>query len=103
MLFNGGTQGITLDHETLNLAVVDVVDGDWAAAGVIRHNVKNRAVAHMLVEMRFGEFPMAMGVIYDDPRPTFDDAVHAQNDSASAGKTPDLQALISKGQTWTVE
>lgn len=103
MLFAGGAKGIALDAEALNLKVVDVVDGDWQAAGVIVHNVKNRAVAHMLVEMVFGEFPMALGVLYDDPRPTFDSAVVAQNAKLSEGKKADLQALISKGQTWTVE
>ena len=56
----------------------------------------------MLVEMPFGEFPMALGVLYDDPRPTFNDAVIAQNESASAGKAPDLGKLLAKGQTWTV-
>ncbi|MFX4861128.1 hypothetical protein ABTC05_19005, partial [Acinetobacter baumannii] len=35
MLFNKGTQGIALDGEALTLKVVDVVDGDWQAAGVI--------------------------------------------------------------------
>ncbi len=103
MLFAGGTKGIALDADALALKVVDVVDGDWQAAGVIVHDVTNRAVAHMLVEMPFGPFPMALGVLYDDPQPTFDDAVIAQNAAASAGKTPDLQALISKGQTWVVD
>jgi 2-oxoglutarate/2-oxoacid ferredoxin oxidoreductase subunit beta len=103
MLFDSGTKGIALDAEALTLKVVDVADGDWAAAGVIVHNVKNRAVAHMLVEMPFGEFPMALGVLYDDPRPTFDAAVTEQNVKLSEGKKADLQALISKGQTWTVE
>ena len=103
MLFAGGTKGIALDHATLSLKVVDVADGDWQAVGVIVHNVKNRAVAHMLVEMPFGEFPMALGVLYDDPRPTFDAAVTEQNAKLSEGKTPNLQKLISKGQTWTVE
>jgi 2-oxoglutarate/2-oxoacid ferredoxin oxidoreductase subunit beta len=102
MLFAKGTKGIALDVETLNLKVVDVVDGDWKAAGVIVHNVINRSIAHMLVEMRFGEFPMALGVLYDDPRPTFNDAVVAQNKSASEGKTADLNKLLGKGQTWTV-
>jgi 2-oxoglutarate ferredoxin oxidoreductase subunit beta len=46
---------------------------------------------------------MALGVIYDHPRPTFDRAVTEQNESAAKGKVPDLQALISKGQTWQVE
>lgn len=103
MLFDGGTRGIAMDMETLTLKVVGVAEGDWQAAGVIVHNVKNRAIAHMLVEMPFGEFPMALGVLYDDPRPTFDSAVTEQNAKLSEGKKPDLQALISKGQTWTVE
>ncbi len=103
MLFDGGSKGIAMDMDTLTLKVVGVAEGDWLAAGVIVHNVKNRAIAHMLVEMPFGEFPMALGVLYDDPRPTFDSAVVEQNAKLSEGKTPDLQALISKGQTWTVE
>ncbi len=102
MLFAKGTKGIALDIETLNLKVVDVTDGDWKSAGVIVHDITNRSVAHMLVEMRFGEFPMALGVLYDDPRPTFNDAVVAQNKAASEGKIADLNKLLSKGQTWTV-
>ena len=102
MLFAKGTKGIALDIATLNLKVVNVVGGDHAAAGVIIHDVTNRSVAHMLVEMRFGEFPMALGVLYDDPRPTFNDAVVAQNAAASEGKVADLNKLLSKGQTWTV-
>lgn len=102
MLFNKGTQGIALDGEALTLKVVDVVDGDWQAAGVIVHNVTNRAVAHMLVEMPFGPFPMALGVIYDDPRPTYESAVLDQDATARAGRSTDLAALLAKGQTWTV-
>jgi 2-oxoglutarate ferredoxin oxidoreductase subunit beta len=103
MLFAKGTKGIALDVDALTLKVVDLVEDDWKSAGVIVHDVTNRSVAHMLVEMRFGEFPMALGVLYDDPRPTFNDAVIAQNVSASAGKTADLGKLLAKGQTWTVE
>ncbi len=102
MLFANGTKGIALDREALTLKIVDVVDGDWQSADVIVHEPANRSVAHMLVEMPFGAFPMALGVLYDDPRPTFESAVSEQNQSVSAGKTPDLQALVSKGQSWEV-
>ena len=102
MLFAGDSKGIALDREALSLKVVDVTDGDWEAAGVIVHDVTNRSVAHMLVEMPFGEFPMALGVLYDDPRPTFEAQVTAQNRTASEGKNADLGKLLSKGQTWTV-
>jgi 2-oxoglutarate ferredoxin oxidoreductase subunit beta len=53
--------------------------------------------------MPFGAFPMALGTLYNDPAPTFDAAVMAQNAAASEGKDANLQALISQGQTWTVE
>jgi len=102
MLFDKGEKGITLNRDTLELEVVDVADGDWEAAGVIVHDVTNRSVAHMLIEMPFGDFPMALGVIYDDPRPTFEAAVVAQNKAASEGRKADLQALLRKGATWTV-
>jgi 2-oxoglutarate ferredoxin oxidoreductase subunit beta len=103
MLFAKGAKGIAMDREALALKVVDVVDGDWEAAGVIVHDVTNRAVAHMLVEMILGPFPMALGVLYDDPRPTFDQTLLKADEEVATGKIADLQALIEKGQSWTVE
>lgn len=103
MLFAGGTKGLKLNLDRLHLEVVDVVDGDWQAAGVQLHDAANRSIAHMLVELPFGAFPMALGVLYDDPRPTFETAVVEQNRLLSEGKIPDLQKLVSKGQTWMVD
>jgi 2-oxoglutarate ferredoxin oxidoreductase subunit beta len=98
MLFANGTKGIALDTERLALKVVD---GDDPA--VIVHDPSNRQVAAMLILMPQDGFPMALGVIYEDPAPTFESAVIEQNKAAATGKTPDLQALVSKGQTWMVE
>ena len=103
MLFDGGTKGLRINRNHLHLEVVDVTGGDWEAAGVERHDVTNRALAHMLVELPHEGYPVALGVIYDDPRPTFDSAVIEQNAMAATGKTPDLKALIAKGQTWHVD
>ncbi|MXO58684.1 2-oxoacid:ferredoxin oxidoreductase subunit beta [Altererythrobacter salegens] len=103
MLFAGSTKGISLNRDTLRLEVVDVVDGDWKSAGVIVHDVTNRSVAHMLVEIPFPEFPKALGVLYDDPRPTFEGEVAAEKARLSEGKEPNLAALLSKGQSWKVE
>ena len=47
--------------------------------------------------------PIALGVIYEDPRPTFEADVIRQNAAAREGKTADLQGLLKKGQTWTVK
>ena len=102
MVFAGGTQGIALDAERLMLKVVEVADGDWQAAGVIVHDVANRSIAHMLVEMPFGPFPMALGVLYDDPRPTFEASIAEERAKSVAGKEPNLAKLLARGQTWTV-
>ena len=101
LLFAGGKKGLVMDTERLALKVVEMVDGD--ASGLVVHDQTNRGLAHMLVEMPFGPFPMALGVLYDDPAPTFDAAVVEQNAAAAAGKTPDLQKLLSRGQTWMVD
>ena len=85
-----GTQGIALDTDHLALKVVDVVDGDWQAAGVLVHDIANRSVAHMLVELPMGLFPVALGVIYDDPKPTYEGAVLAQDAVAREGKSLSL-------------
>jgi len=103
MLFANGTKGLTLDHASLSVRVVDVADGDWQSADVIVHNPTNKMIAHMLIDMPFGPFPMALGVIYEDPAPTFESAVAEQNRAASQGKMPDLQKLVGKGQSWMVE
>ncbi len=103
MLFAGGEKGIALDGDRLELKVVDVIDDDWKSAGVIVHDVTNRSIAHMLVELPFGPFPMALGVLYDDPRPTFESAVIAERQQASQGKEANLAKLLAKGQTWTVD
>jgi 2-oxoglutarate/2-oxoacid ferredoxin oxidoreductase subunit beta len=102
MLFANGSKGLALDREALAMKVVEVEGGDWQAAGVLVHDPANRSIAHMLVEMPLGSFPMALGVLWEDPRPTFESAIIEQNSAAAAGKTADLQALVAKGQSWEV-
>jgi 2-oxoglutarate ferredoxin oxidoreductase subunit beta len=98
MLFANGTKGLALDMDRHMLKVVE-----GGSDEVIVHDPRNRAVAHMLVEMPAASFPVALGVLYEDPAPTFDSAVIEQNAAIAAGKKADLQALVSKGQTWMVE
>ncbi|RIV89523.1 2-oxoacid:ferredoxin oxidoreductase subunit beta [Aurantiacibacter xanthus] len=98
----GDIKGLKLVPETFSFEVVDVVDGDWEAAGVCVHDAKNRMLAHMLIELEFGPYPMPLGVIYDDPKPTYESAVIAERAKAVEGKDNNLARLLAKGQTWTV-
>ncbi|MBB3763284.1 2-oxoacid:ferredoxin oxidoreductase subunit beta [Sphingomicrobium lutaoense] len=97
MLFADGEKGIAYDASTNALKVVS---GD--SEEVLVHDPKNRSMALMLAEMPADIFPVALGILYEDPAPTFDSAVVEQNRSVAEGKNADLQALVAKGQSWQV-
>ena len=98
MLFAKGEKGIAFCVETKSLKIV-AGDSDE----VLVHDPRNRAIALLLAEMPADEFPVALGVLYEDPAATFESAVVEQNRSASEGRTADLKALLAEGQTWQVE
>ncbi|MCM8556353.1 2-oxoacid:ferredoxin oxidoreductase subunit beta [Sphingomicrobium sediminis] len=97
MLFAKGEKGVAFDTDSKTLKVV-AGDSDE----VLVHDPKNRAIALLLAEMPADIMPVALGVLYEDPAPTFETAVIEQNRIVSEGKTPDLQALLEQGQTWQV-
>jgi 2-oxoglutarate ferredoxin oxidoreductase subunit beta len=100
LLFANGAKGLRLDRDALRLTVVDVSDGD--ISDVLVHDETNKVLAQLLVDMPVGDYPVALGVLYQNPAPTFDDAITQQSRELSTGKTADLAALIRKGQTWEV-
>lgn len=101
MLFANGTKGIRLDHERVRLEVVDVMDGD--TSGVLVHDETNKTLANLLLDMPFPEFPVALGVLYCQPGPCYDDQVTELNAAAERGKKADFAALLRRGETWEVK
>ena len=100
MLFAAGTKGIAFDREAMALKVIDVADGD--VSGVLVHDETGKLMAQLLVDMPFGLFPVALGVIYNNPAPSFEVAVAEQHAAVTHGKSTDLNALLRKGQSWEV-
>jgi len=101
LLFDNGSKGLRLDRDRVRLSVIDINDGD--VSQVLLHDETNHLLAQLLVEMPFGEFPKALGVLYCDPAPSFETEVHVQNERITAGRSGDLAALLSKGQGWDVK
>ncbi|HLB07450.1 MAG TPA: 2-oxoacid:ferredoxin oxidoreductase subunit beta, partial [Alphaproteobacteria bacterium] len=60
-------------------------------------------LATLLVSLEPPAFPVALGVLYCDPAPSFEASVHeqiaAQREKKPAGG---LNALLRQGYTWTV-
>jgi 2-oxoglutarate ferredoxin oxidoreductase subunit beta len=69
---------------------------------LVVHDETNLALAFMLGNFE-PPLPTPIGVFYAVSRPTFDGAVNQQLDEAKAKQGPgDLQSLLNRGDTWTV-
>src|SRR3989454_1083503 len=97
-------RGLRLTPGKLELEVVTLGEGGVTLDDVLKHDETNRALAHMLVELEPPAFPVALGVIYCNPAPSFETETYAQARAAGATRgTPDLAELLtSKEGTWTV-
>jgi 2-oxoglutarate ferredoxin oxidoreductase subunit beta len=100
-------RGLRLKPGKLELEVATVGAGGVTLGDVLVHDETNRALATLLVALEPPAFPVALGVLYCNPAPSFEAEVRAQTDAAGAGRqgqgAPDLAELLLKGEgTWTV-
>ena len=78
---------------------------EYTEADCIVHDEKNPFIAAMLVELDHPQYPVPMGVLYCEDRPTYNGAFNDQVGLAKelAGGQGTLEDLLYSGQTWTVE
>src|SRR5438093_13126275 len=97
-------RGLRLKPGTLELEVVTLSEAGVAPADLVVHDETNRALAHLLVALEPPAFPVALGVIYCNPAPSFEAEVYAQAAAARATPgVPDLaELLMNKEGTWVV-
>ncbi len=99
-------KGLRLKPGKLEIEVVRVAT-DTDVGDLLVHDETNRALAQMLVALEPPDFPVALGVIYCHPGPSYEAEVHAQAASAAAPAPTSrgagtVGALLRKGRTWTV-
>jgi 2-oxoglutarate ferredoxin oxidoreductase subunit beta len=92
-------KGLRIKPGTLQLEVVKVGDGGVAPDDLLVHDETDRTLASLLVAMEPPDFPVALGVIYCDPAPVYEEQVQSRVDAACCG---DLNALLRSGRTWHV-
>jgi 2-oxoglutarate ferredoxin oxidoreductase subunit beta len=56
-------------------------------------------LATMITAMDAASLPVPIGIIYDDPAPTYEMQIQQQIDEAASGPH-DMNALLRKGATW---
>ncbi len=98
-----GTRGLRLRPGRLELEVVTLGDNGVTEADILVHDQTNRPLASMLAGLQPPAFPMVLGVLYDNPAPTYESSVFGQiEDVRSQNGSSDLNALLRRGRTWTV-
>jgi 2-oxoglutarate ferredoxin oxidoreductase subunit beta len=91
-----------------NLApeVVQVGEGEGKVplSEIVVHDEQgSRAYSHMLALMTYPEFPIPVGVLRSEIKPSYDDMATAQMEAARKTQGPgDLKALLHSGMTWEV-
>ncbi|MBI4543052.1 MAG: 2-oxoacid:ferredoxin oxidoreductase subunit beta [Gemmatimonadetes bacterium] len=98
------SRGLRLRPGRLELEAVTVGEDGVRPEDILVHDETNRVLASMLVALEPPAFPVALGVLYCDPAPSYEDEVYAQVAAAGAPQADgDLNALLRQGRTWTVE
>jgi 2-oxoglutarate ferredoxin oxidoreductase subunit beta len=100
-------RGLRLRPGKLELEVVTLGGAGVTLGDVLVHDETNRALATLLVTLEPPAFPVALGVLYCSPVPSFEAEVRAQIDAADAARrgrgAPDLAELLLGAEgTWTV-
>jgi len=96
-------KGLRLNPQSMKLEVVNVGEGAMRPEDVLIHDETNSVLAFMLARMPYPEFPVAIGVLFAESRPTYDETVSQQQAAAVSkfGKG-DLKKLLNSGSTWEI-
>ena len=94
-------KGLALDIDAMALKVVELGEDGAEDAGVLVHNRANRALATLLATMDGPEFPVALGVLYADPAPSYEAAVAGR--AAAASDAAGWNEILRRGHTWRIE
>jgi 2-oxoglutarate ferredoxin oxidoreductase subunit beta len=95
-------KGLRLKPGKLELEVVTVGQGGVTLDDVLVHDERNVVMAQMLAGLEAPQFPVALGVLYCNPIPSYDAEVYAQIAAAGPAKG-DLNELLRQGRTWKVD
>ena len=97
-----GTKGLRLNRQALAVEVVTLGEDGVTEADLIVHDETNKVLAQMLAAMEPPTLPVALGVLYCQPGPSYDEGVSNLVRSHKSAVKPDFNNLLRSGHTWTV-
>jgi 2-oxoglutarate ferredoxin oxidoreductase subunit beta len=97
-------KGIILDG--LKLKIVNLNDGEYTVDDLLVHDAYelNPGIHLLLANMRYPEFPVALGVIRSVNAPTYDENMTNQiKQVKQSAKIKNMTDLLKKGNTWEIK
>jgi len=97
-------KGLRFLPEKLKLEVIDIGKDSKTIDEVLVHDETNKLMAQLLAGLKSPDFPTAIGVLYCEPGPTYDDEVKKQLEAEIDGKSgADFNEILQSGSTWAVD
>ena len=98
-------KGLVMEHGKLK--IVKIGENGVTIDNILVHDAhsEDTAIHNQLINMKYPDFPVALGVIRDVDEPTYDDRITAQLQEVRE-KIPTITCvdeLLHSGATWTVE
>jgi 2-oxoglutarate ferredoxin oxidoreductase subunit beta len=90
-------QGGRLALEAVTLGEGGITEGD-----ILVHDETDRAMAGLLAALQPPQMPVALGVLYCNPTPSYESRVVGEVDAAAEAHPASLAELLHRGHTWTV-
>lgn len=94
-----------LVRDGLKLKVVTIGKDGYTIEDILTHDAHeyNPGMHLMLANMRYPEFPVALGIIRAVPAPTYEDLLDSQIEEVKkSSKIKNMDDLLRKGETWEV-
>ncbi|MFQ5764303.1 MAG: 2-oxoacid:ferredoxin oxidoreductase subunit beta [Rhodospirillales bacterium] len=96
-------RGLRMKPGVVELEVAGIGENGVTESDILVHDETNRALAGMLALMEPPTMPVALGVLYCDPTPSYEEGVEDHMAEAKRHSTgTDLNAILRRGHTWTI-
>jgi len=95
-------KGVRFLPGTMALEVVTIGEDGVTEDDILVHDQTNHSMAMLLANMTGADFPVALGVLYCDPRPSYETAAYEQIAKAKEGATADWNDVLRRGHTWEI-
>ena len=102
-----GQKGLRMVPGKLAIEIVEIGKDGVTADDILIHDETDRVLASLLAGLGHGHAeggqPVAVGVLYCDPAPSYEVQVHGVTHDAEPADAEDLNQLLRQGHTWTVD